>query len=95
MVNNIVLFITIDEFDPNLVLININKLKPYLFIDDRTLQPIFVNFNDLAIKELVENVVTKLIPIQHVINHHNDAHVGMNVGIYLIGIWNPQWHDYL
>ncbi len=71
------MLLTIDKFDPNLIIININKLKPYLFIDDRTLQHIFVNLNDLATKELVENVVTKLIPIQHVINHHNDTHVGM------------------
>jgi hypothetical protein len=90
LANNIVLLVTIDKFDHNLVIININKLKPYLFIDDRTLQPIFVNLNDLPTKELVENVVIKLIPIKHVINHHNDTHVGMNVGIYLIGIRNPK-----
>ncbi len=35
--NNIVLLITIDKFDPNPILVNINKLKPYMFIKDRTL----------------------------------------------------------
>jgi hypothetical protein len=29
---------TIDKFDPNLVLFNINKLKPYRFVEDQTLQ---------------------------------------------------------
>jgi hypothetical protein len=40
--NNVVLFITIDKFDPNLVLVNINKSKPYIFIENKTLQPILV-----------------------------------------------------
>jgi hypothetical protein len=40
---------TIDKFDPNLVLVNINKLKPYRFIEDQTFQP-----NDFLLKELVE-----------------------------------------
>jgi len=29
---------TIDKFDPNLVVFNINKLKPYRFVEDQTLQ---------------------------------------------------------
>jgi hypothetical protein len=29
---------TIDKFDPNLVVFNINKLKPYRFVKDQTLQ---------------------------------------------------------
>jgi hypothetical protein len=29
---------TIDKFDPNLVLFNINKLKPYRFVEDQTFQ---------------------------------------------------------
>jgi len=33
-----VLLVIIDKFDPNLVLININKLKPYMFIENKTLK---------------------------------------------------------
>jgi hypothetical protein len=32
-----VLLVTIDKFDPNPMLVNVNKLKPYKFIEDRTL----------------------------------------------------------
>jgi hypothetical protein len=51
--SNIVLFITIDKFDPNPILININKLKPYKFIEDITLQDVLVNLSDMVIDELV------------------------------------------
>jgi hypothetical protein len=33
---NIILLVTIDKFDPNPTLVNINKLKPYWFIKDIT-----------------------------------------------------------
>jgi hypothetical protein len=36
--NNIILVVTIDKFDPNPMFVNINKLKPYRFIEDETLQ---------------------------------------------------------
>jgi len=39
--NNMVLLFTINKFDFNPVLVNINKLKPYRFIEDRTLQLVF------------------------------------------------------
>jgi hypothetical protein len=29
-----VLLVTLDKFDPNLVLVNVNKLKPYHFLDE-------------------------------------------------------------
>jgi hypothetical protein len=45
--NNIVLLVTIDKFDSNLILVNINKLKPYKFVEDQTLQPILVKFKFL------------------------------------------------
>jgi hypothetical protein len=35
--NNIILLVIIDKFNPNPVLINTNKLKPYRFIEDQTL----------------------------------------------------------
>ncbi len=44
----------IDKFDPNLVLININKLKFHRFIEDQTLQPVLANLNDFSSKEIVE-----------------------------------------
>jgi len=45
---------TIDKFEPNPVLVNINKLKPYKFIKDQTLQPIVAKPNDLLPKESIE-----------------------------------------
>jgi uncharacterized protein YcgL (UPF0745 family) len=44
----------IDKFDPNLVLVNINKLKLYRFIKDQTFQLILANPNDFLVKDLVE-----------------------------------------
>jgi hypothetical protein len=52
--NNTILFVTIDKFDPNPILVNINKLKPYKFIEDKTLQPILVKPGDLVIDKLVQ-----------------------------------------
>jgi hypothetical protein len=31
--HNIVLLVTMDKFDLNLIIVNINKLKPYNFLD--------------------------------------------------------------
>jgi len=45
---------TVNKFDPNPVLVNINKLKPYRFMEDQTLQPILTKPNDFLPKELVE-----------------------------------------
>jgi hypothetical protein len=44
----------INKFNFNLVLININNLKPYRFIEDQTLQPILAKPNDFLSEELVE-----------------------------------------
>jgi hypothetical protein len=63
--NNIVTLVTIDQFDPNLVLVNINKLKPYRFIEDRTLQHVFVKPSDLATNELVQIEILKPLPIEN------------------------------
>ncbi len=48
------MLMTIDKFDPNLVLVNINKLKPHRFIEDQTLQPILAKPNDFLSEELVD-----------------------------------------
>jgi hypothetical protein len=61
--NNIVLFVTINKFDPNLVLININKLKPYKFIEN-TLQRVLAKSNDLVIDELVQTKQPEPLPIE-------------------------------
>ncbi len=44
----------VNIFYPNSVLVNINKLKPYRFMEDQTLQPIWTKPNDFLPKELVE-----------------------------------------
>jgi hypothetical protein len=31
--NNIVLFVLINNFEPNTILVNVNKLKPYKYVD--------------------------------------------------------------
>ncbi len=36
------------------MLVNINKLKPYMFLEDRTLQHVIIKPSDLAIDELVQ-----------------------------------------
>jgi hypothetical protein len=54
LINNTVLLINIDKFDLNPVLVNINKLKPYMFIEDKTLQLILVKLGDLVTDELVQ-----------------------------------------
>jgi hypothetical protein len=59
--NNIFLFVTIDKFDPYPVLVNINKLKPYEFIEDITLQPILANPSDLVVDEHVQTKETEPI----------------------------------
>ncbi len=48
------LLVTIDKFDPNPILVNINKLKPYKFTQGHTFQPILAKLNDLLPEELVE-----------------------------------------
>jgi hypothetical protein len=50
---------TIDKFS-NLILLNINKLKPYRFMEDDTFQLILVKPNDFLLEEPVgiTNLVT-------------------------------------
>ncbi len=71
------LLMTIDKFDPNLVLVNINKLKLYRCVKDHIFQPVIAKLNDLLSKESVEtnhynNMFTKeLIEV----NHFNDLFI--------------------
>jgi hypothetical protein len=48
------MLVTIDKFNPKLVLVNTNKLKPCRFIEDQTLQPILVKPGDFLSEELGE-----------------------------------------
>jgi hypothetical protein len=54
--NHIILLVTVDKFDPNPVLVNINKLKPYMFIEEKNLQPVLVKPGDLVTDELVQTI---------------------------------------
>jgi hypothetical protein len=49
-----VLFITIDKFDSNPMLVNINKLKLYKIIENQTLQLVLVKLSDLVTDEFVQ-----------------------------------------
>jgi hypothetical protein len=51
--NNIVLLVTVDKFDHNAMLVNINKLKPYMFIEDKTMQHVLIKPSDLVTNEPV------------------------------------------
>jgi hypothetical protein len=46
------------------MLININKLKPYRFIEDRTLRPILAKPIDLVTNKLVQTKEPEPLPIK-------------------------------
>jgi len=46
--------VNIDKFDPNPILVNTNKLKPYRFIEDQTFQLVLTKPIDFLSKELEE-----------------------------------------
>ncbi len=33
--NNIILFVFVNNFEPNPILVNVNKLKPYTYVDKK------------------------------------------------------------
>ncbi len=53
-INNIALLVAIDKFDPNPIFVNINKLNPYRFIEDKTLQLVVINPSDVVVDEHVQ-----------------------------------------
>jgi hypothetical protein len=79
LLNNIILLVTIDKFEFNLVLVNISKLKPYKFIEDKTLELVLVKLGDLVIDKpiqagkhvplLVELEDFQLVEFEPVSNH--------------------------
>ncbi len=84
MSNNIVKLVTINKFDPNLVLVNINKLEPYRFIKDRTLQHMLAKPFDLVIDEHVQKEISYFVSIELVINH--EINVSTNNDIVIIHV---------
>ncbi len=82
--NNIVLLVTIDKFDFNIVSVNINKLKPYRFVKDHTLQPFLNKPNDFLLKEPMEIThfhnmfIEELIKVTHSKNMFNEELVETN-----------------
>jgi hypothetical protein len=48
--NNTILLLTIDKFDLNLILVNINKYKPYRFTKDKRFQLVLTKPSDFLIK---------------------------------------------
>ncbi len=46
---------TINKFDPNPILVNINKLKPYRFVENHTFQPILTKPSDFLSKKTSGN----------------------------------------
>jgi hypothetical protein len=59
-----VLLVTIDKFDLNLVVVNINKLKPYKFIKDKILQVVLVKPNGLVMDEPIQTKEPKPLHVE-------------------------------
>jgi hypothetical protein len=62
--NNTILLVTIDKFDLNPMVVNMNKLKPYKFVEDITLQPVLLKPSDLVIDEPIQTRKLDLQPIE-------------------------------
>ncbi len=62
--NNIILLVIIDKLDSNPVPININKLKPYMNSEDKTLQLVLPKLIDLVINEHVQTIFFEPLLVQ-------------------------------
>jgi hypothetical protein len=62
--NNTILLVTIDKFDPNPILVNINKLKPYKFIANRTLQLVLTKPSDLVMDDPIQTKELEPLPVE-------------------------------
>jgi len=60
--------VTIDKFDLNRVLVNINKLKPYRFAKDNIFQPVLTKRSDFLSKEPMEATHFDNLFIKQLIN---------------------------
>jgi hypothetical protein len=61
LLNNITFLVTVNKFDPNPILVNINKLKPYQFSDKITswkIESIVKRGRDIANNEIGFNIAT-------------------------------------
>jgi hypothetical protein len=56
--NNIIIFISLNNFEPNMVLVNVNKLKPYKYVD-QTLNKIKSSNNQMSLKSIDSNHMEK------------------------------------
>jgi hypothetical protein len=64
LLNNTALLVTIDKFDPNLVLVKINKLNPFIFIEDKTLQHVLVKLGDLVTNKPIQTKKHVPLPVE-------------------------------
>jgi hypothetical protein len=62
--------VIIDKFDPNAILVNINKLKTCRFVEDHTLQSILTKLSAFVLEESVEAT--------HFDNLFNEKPIGAN-----------------
>jgi hypothetical protein len=101
------LLVTINKFDLNIVLVNINKVKPYQFVEDNTLQPILAKANDLLpeepieidrphnmfTKELVEKDTNDLL-VKEVVGEkpNDDVEVNLVINVISIDLFCPKGH---
>jgi hypothetical protein len=60
---------TIDKFDPNLVLVNINKLKPYRFVEDQTPQLVLAIYLMISYqKNQLRKTILIICPLRNWLN---------------------------
>ncbi len=74
---------TIDKFDPNLILVNINKLKHYQFVEINILKPIIMNPSEWTTKESVEDENIDLV-LSILTTNHNDGTLVLTIILWLI-----------
>jgi hypothetical protein len=79
---------TIDKFDPNPVLVNINKLKPYKFVEDDTLQLVLVKPNDFLLEEPIGIIYSSNIFIEELVetDHYGNLFTKNLVKFYTKGL---------
>jgi hypothetical protein len=65
------LLMTIDKFDLNPILVNINMLKPYRFVEDQTLQLILAKLSDFLLEELVETNDSNNLFVEELVEINN------------------------
>jgi hypothetical protein len=62
--NNTITLVIVYKFDLNMVLVNINKFKLYMFINDSTLEHVLTKPSDLTTNIIIENGILELITIE-------------------------------